>query len=176
MLNYLICWKFFLPLSSLLQADFYFQISYYNFHSDVRRNKVFVILNRNFLNHHLYQWHPHFTLNSKALSRVPSPYINICFWIFLFGHLPGYFPEYLPNSIYHTLKFSFFCQTAHTFSAGQTVARPFPQLLKSENWMSRLPSYPPFTTLLITQQVLSSIPPKYLLKCQLPTIISAIGY
>ena len=72
---------------SLLQVDFYPQILCCNFHSDIRRDSRFATLNQNFLNHHLYQWHP--DLNPKAFSWVPDPYVKIFFWTFLFGHLPG---------------------------------------------------------------------------------------
>lgn len=46
------------------------------------------------------------------------------------------------QSIYHKLKFSFFCQISHVIVfvfVGQTVAAPSLQLLTSENGMSFLP-------------------------------------
>lgn len=89
----------------------------------------FALLNQNFLNHHLYQWH------SNQLSSsfwVPGPYIKIFFLnIFIWTFPRIAFKFNMPQTVFLSLLSIPRC------SVGQTVAIFLPVTVRS--WMSFLP-------------------------------------
>lgn len=123
---------------------------------------MFAILNQNFLNHHLYQWHPN--LNSKALSWVPGPYINFFFLnIFIWTSPRIAFKFNMPQNevFFLLLNFPHFLLWANSDNI-------FPPVAQVRRLNVIFAVFLPFTIPVITQQVLSLIPPKYLISVSTP--------